>query len=116
MEEGDPAACIVQHLPGAVIDENTLTKSPFDPDGQELDNNGIDLALVLQKVEEVKSLVLMLTGLMKEKVTQKCGCKCQLDVGEARGVGTLLYLNQDPQMTFPPQVKLGFPLVKTHPL
>ncbi|KAJ1090490.1 hypothetical protein NDU88_003622 [Pleurodeles waltl] len=49
MVEGYLAACIVHSLPGAVIDDNVLINSPLDPDGMELDDNGIDLALVLQK-------------------------------------------------------------------
>ncbi|KAJ1126528.1 hypothetical protein NDU88_004935 [Pleurodeles waltl] len=84
-EEGDLPMGMLQSVPGVAIYDNILTNPQSDSKGLESLDNGINMALILQRVDEVRSLVLALTGFMKEKVIHQCSCKCQWVGAEIRG-------------------------------
>ncbi|KAJ1149140.1 hypothetical protein NDU88_001957 [Pleurodeles waltl] len=76
-EEEDLLACATHAPLGDTTEHNTQSINAPVIDGVLIPHEDVNLALVLQKVDEVKTLVISLMGLLKDKRVLEQGCSCQ---------------------------------------
>ncbi|KAJ1215638.1 hypothetical protein NDU88_003246 [Pleurodeles waltl] len=83
VEEGGSPACVPHDQHGAAIESNAQRDSDPTPDDVQIRWANGNLDLVLQKVDEVKTLAMSLMGLLKETLVPKCACSCQTTIKKA---------------------------------
>ncbi|KAJ1087386.1 hypothetical protein NDU88_000562 [Pleurodeles waltl] len=83
MEEGGSPACVPHDHCGAATKSNAQRDSDPTPDDVQIRWANGNLDLVLQKVDEVKTLVMSLMGLLKETLVPKCACSCRTIIKKA---------------------------------
>ncbi|KAJ1139173.1 hypothetical protein NDU88_005550 [Pleurodeles waltl] len=83
MEEGGSPACVPHDQSGAATESNAQRDNDPTPDDVQIGWANGNLDLVLQKVDEVKTLVMSLKGLLKETLVPKCVCSCRTTIKKA---------------------------------
>ncbi|KAJ1105475.1 hypothetical protein NDU88_002881 [Pleurodeles waltl] len=76
-EEGGLSACVAHVQHGVAIENNVPLNNDYASNGVQIPHEYVNLALVLQKVDEVKTLVVSLMGLLRENLVPKYGCSCK---------------------------------------